>query len=176
MDRKDLKITRARLVANNKLELQFEQAIQRDGARPQSILGLMNKSDDAFTTNGNYHCWYNGPTADVAALFGVDAEGLVNVKDEKELNIVNPKVQDQDINLQITEVTEDYFNDYEKDNASAWKSRGANGELIKHKGKKIAIRTDVVLGAPKHIFLEADAPVTVAAQPVVAPVSAEVEV
>lgn len=154
-------LVQARKVNGNKIQLEFaEKMVTPD--RPQSLLSVFNKSDDRFSQSGGARrCWLTSEPSDAAKNLGVDFENAkytttVEGYEVLPLNILNPTMDGNRIRVQITEtVTPTPWQSDNKERAA--KRRGAEGEFITHKGQHIFSNTDVVLGEPKHTFLEADA-------------------
>jgi hypothetical protein len=72
------------------------------------------------------------------------------------IGILNPTINGKHLRLQITEtITPRSEWDTENIEAAA-KRKGKDGDFITHKGYHIFTMTDMVLGEPKHTFLEAD--------------------
>lgn len=153
-------ILNARKVKGNKIQLEFAERLSTPDS-PQSLLSAFNKSDNRFSqSSGVRRAWLTSEPSDASELLNVD---LVNAKyivneDGREvhaLNILNPTMDGQRMRVQIVETTTP--TEWQTDNLErAAKRKGADGEFITHKGQYIFSNGDVVLGEPKHTFLEAD--------------------
>ena len=153
LEGKELLITEARKVRGGKVQLTFAQKISNPNVRPASIAGLINASDERFTqSSGARYAWMAGTPEDIQKVLGIDVSDLVNEGDKKELNILDPKIGDEKLNIQITEV--DTPTEYEEQNfETAAKRAGRDGDFILTKeGKYIFVRSTVVAGEPKHFF------------------------
>lgn len=157
-------IVQAIKVNGGKIQLEFAERMSTPD-RPQSLLAAFNKSDDRFSQSaGARRCWYSVQPEDASELLGVDLTNLKyttmtvgdRTKEVSPLNILNPTIDGQRVRIQIKETTTPTGWQADNIDVSA-KRRGAEGEFITHKGMHIFSNTDIVLGEPKHTFLEADA-------------------
>jgi hypothetical protein len=153
----EILLVSARKVNGGKYQLTFAQKISNPHARPASIVGLLNSSDDRFSSDSlgkPRYAWISGEAADIKSSFGIDLSDLENVGDEKELNILNPTVKGSPLNIQITETTEG--TEYDVANfATRAKRAGKDGEFIlSMKGEFIYVKSTVVPGEAKHIFIK----------------------
>ena len=154
----DLLIVEARKVRGGKVQLAFAQKVENPNARPSSIAGLLNASDERFNAPGKPRYAYMGGTAqDIKASLGIDVSGLQNEGDTMDLSAdpkaFNPEIGGKKLNIQITETTQG--NEYELANIEkAAKKAGAEGEhILTQKGEYIFMRATVVAGQPKHVFI-----------------------
>ena len=153
----------------NKVQLEFAERVRSVEGSAGSLLGMLNKSDDRFSS-GARRAWITSEIADVAELLdinvGDDADWTLTDtgKDVLPLGILNPKIHGMRMRLQIQETVEP--NEWQADNIeTAAKRKGADGDFITHKGQYIFSNTNVVLmngdDNPEHVVLTADtAPVT----------------
>lgn len=154
LEGRELLITEARKVKGGKVQLTFAQKVQNPNVRPASIAGLLNASDERFTQSGGVrYSWMAGTPEDIKNALGIDVSDLQNEGDKKELNILNPTIQGEPVNIQITEVTTP--NEYEEANFETMAKRaGKNGDyILSTEGKYIFVRYTVVAGEPKHAFI-----------------------
>jgi len=153
---KEMLLVSAKKVNGGKVQLEFAQHVSNPNARPGSIVGLLNSSDDRFSNSlgGPRRAWLAGEPADIQAKLGIDVSDLVEVGAMKELNIVNPMISGYSLNIQVTETTEGTQYDVENFETRA-KRAGKDGDFITTaSGEYIYTRTTVVLGEPKHVFIE----------------------
>ena len=157
LEGKEMLLVSARKVNGGKYQLTFAQKVDNPHARPASIVGLLNKSDERFASDGlgkPRYAWISGEAADIKAAFGIDVSDLTNVGDQKELNILNPKAQGQDLHIQITETTEGSEYDVQNFETRA-KRAGKDGDFILTPvGEFIYVKSTVVAGEPKHVFIK----------------------
>lgn len=152
----EMLLVSARKVNGGKYQLTFAQKVNNPNARPASIVGLLNASDERFASDGlgkPRYAWISGEAADIKATFGLDMSDLTEVGDQKELNILNPTVKGMPLNIQITETTEG--TDYDIANFETRAKRaGKDGDFITTPaGEYIYVKSTVVAGAPKHVFI-----------------------
>ena len=153
LEGREMLLVAARGVKGGKVQLSFAQKVDNPNARPASIVGLLNASDDRFSLSGKArYAWMSGEPQDIKNTLGLDcfnmAEGEI-----KELNILNPQIQGKDLNIQITETTQG--SEYDIANVETRAKRaGKDGDYILTKdGNFIFVKTTVVLGEPKHEFI-----------------------
>jgi hypothetical protein len=153
LEGREMLLVAARGVKGGKVQLTFAQKVDNPNARPSSIVGILNASDDRFNLPGKArYAWMSGEPNDIKSSLDIDvfnmAEGEV-----RELNIVDPKIQGQDLNIQITESTEG--SEYDIANVETRAKRaGKDGDYILTKdGHFIFTKTTVVLGEAKHVFI-----------------------
>ena len=153
-------IVQAREVANGKVQLECAEKL--DSGKSNNPLSMFNASDKRFTSNAR-RAWLTVQPADAEALLELPAGTLTQGYSEndyghsvKPLNILNPKVGETDLRVQITETIQP--TEYQMMNLeSAAKRKGKDGDFITCKGKYIFSNSDVVFGEATHTFLEADA-------------------
>jgi hypothetical protein len=159
----------------NKVQLEFAERVRSVEGSAGSLLGMLNKSDDRFSS-GARRAWITSEITDVAELLdinvGDDADWTLTDtgKDVLLLGILNPEIHDMRMRLQIQETVEP--NEWQADNIeTAAKRKGADGDFITHKGQYIFSNTNVVLmkgnEAPEHTVLTADSVAVKAATPIV---------
>lgn len=156
-------IVQARKVKGNKVQIEFAEKLASE-ERPQSLLSVFNKSDNRFSqAGGARRYWMTSEPSDASKLLNVDLINanyeVVTVNDKVQeifpLNILNPTLDGKRMRIQVSETTVPKpWQEANLDRAA--KRAGAEGEFITHKGQYIFSNTDVVLGEPKHTFLEAD--------------------
>jgi hypothetical protein len=155
LEGKEMLLVSAKKVNGGKIQLEFAQHISNPNARPSSIVGLLNESDDRFNNaqGGPRRAWLAGEVSDIQGKLGIDLSSLVNVGDSKELNVLNPTIKGMALNIQITETTEGTEYDVQNFESRA-KRAGKDGLFITTmKGEYIYTRTTVVLGEAKHTFI-----------------------
>jgi len=149
----------------NKVQLEFAERVRSVEGSAGSLLGMLNKSDDRFSS-GARRAWMTAEISDVAELLdinvGDDADWTLTEtgKDVLLLGILNPEIQEMRLRLQINETVEP--TEWQAENIdTAAKRKGADGDFIKHKGQFIFSNTNVVLmngdDTPEHVVLTADA-------------------
>lgn len=149
----------------NKVQLEFAERVRSVEGNAGSLLGMLNKSDDRFSS-GARRAWITSEIADVAELLdinvGDDAEWTLTPegKDILPIGQLNPTINGMRMRLQISETVEP--TEWQAENIdTAAKRKGADGEFIKHKGQFIFSNTNVVLmngdDTPEHTVLTADA-------------------
>ena len=137
----------ARKVANDKLHLEFAEII-KSGTQIVSVLALLNKSDDRFSSNAR-RAWVTAEPSDATEYFGVDfgptAGWYASERGEMlDLDILNPTMDGIRCRVIIDETTE--ATDWQQDNvAVAAKRKGKDGEYITHQGAYIFSNTLVTL-------------------------------
>jgi len=153
--RKNLTITAAKVINGGKIQLEFQQELTLPNAQPKNILSLMNASDERFKqSNGKAFAWMSGEPSDISALFKIKLDELVNPGDSIELKIVNPKIQDTELNIQLVETTNG--TDYDNSNIEKTAKRaGKDGDyIVTADGEFIFRKTTVVMGNPQHVILK----------------------
>jgi len=151
----ELLLVSAKRVSGDKVSLCFAQQVVNPNSRPQAITSLLNKSDDRFTQTANArYAWITGAEADILAQFEIDCSDIPEKGDEKEVGMLNPKVNGEYCNIQITETTDG--NKYEVENSEKTAKRaGKDGDFIySADGKHIFTRATVVLGKAQHVFMK----------------------
>ena len=143
----------ARGVKNGKVQLTFAQKISNPNMRPTSITAVLNASDERFTQDDKpRYAWHSGEKADIKKALGVDVDALAE-GETKELGILNPEINGQMLNIQITETTEG--DEYDVANFETRAKRaGKDGDFITTEdGALIYVRASVVPGPAKHVFI-----------------------
>lgn len=139
----------AKGVANGKISLKFAELISNPNLRPSSIVGKLNASDDRFNQEPAKprYAWMTGEPADIKEYLGVDVSGLAEGQEQ-----FIGKVLDE-LSIQITETTEG--SDYDMENIDTRAKRaGSDGDFIySEDGKHIFVKSTVVEGDAKHVFL-----------------------
>ena len=139
-------LVNARKVSNDKLHLEFAEIINAT-TKPMSALGLLNKSDERFSSSAR-RCWLTAEPADAADVFGVnfgsDAAWEMTPKGEVlELNILNPSHLGERFRVIVQETTEP--TEWQAENLEkAAKRKGKDGGYITHNGDYIFSNTDVI--------------------------------
>jgi hypothetical protein len=155
LEGKEVLLVSAKKVGGGKVSLCFAQKISNPHARPASITGLLNQSDDRFGADSlgkPRYAWITGEPKDIEAHFGIDLSDLQAEGAVKELNILNPSIKGASLNIQITETTEG--SDYDVANFQTRAKRaGAGGDFIMSEGKFIYVKSTVVAGDAKHVFI-----------------------
>ena len=149
----DMLLVSAKKVKGGKIQLCFAQKVDNPESRPSSIAGLLNKSDERFTQSGKpRYAWISGEAADIQAQLGVDVSGLTEVGAEMEIGQLNPSIEGQKLNIQITETTEGSAYDVENF-ATRAKRAGKDGPFIcTADGEYIYVKATVVAHEAKHSF------------------------
>jgi len=142
----------AKGVNGGKVSLEFAQSVDT-GKESTSLTGLLNASDERFNQSAPRRAWHTGQPQDIKAIFGIDVAGL-GLGEVLEIGELNPKVNGKPLNIQIVETTEG--TDYDIANFDTRAKRaGKDGEFITTpKGDYIFQKLDVVIGEPKHRFIE----------------------
>jgi hypothetical protein len=154
LEQGEMLLASAKKVKGGKIQLHFAQKIDNPNVRPQSIVGLLNASDDRFTQTGKpRHAWVSAQPEDASKLFGLDFSSLTAEGQEMEINKLSPSINGQALNIQITETTQG--NEYEVANFETMAKRaGKDGDYILTKdGEYIYVRASVVPGNASHAFL-----------------------
>tara|TARA_R100001594_G_scaffold50780_1_gene84094 strand:+ start:40 stop:630 length:591 start_codon:yes stop_codon:yes gene_type:complete len=149
----------ARKVKNDKIHLEFAEIINNQSA--VNVLGMLNKSDDAFSNRAR-RAWVTAEPSDATEYFGVDFGPTANwyMTDKGEmldLNILNPTMNDVRCRLLIQETIEG--TDWQNENIeTAAKRKGKEGDYITHLGAYIFSNTSIVLSETdvQHQILEPD--------------------
>jgi|TARA_Y100000310_G_scaffold272511_1_gene287516 hypothetical protein len=156
----------ARKVSNGKIQLEFAEVIQTSD-RPVNVLGLLNKSDERFSTRAR-RAWVTAEPTDASEYFdinfGDDGTWYMGTTPSgksaelMDLAILNPSINDFRCRLQVLETTEP--TDWQSENVdTAAKRRGKEGDFITHKGDYIFSNTNVILSNSDeitHVFLDSD--------------------
>ena len=153
--RNELTLVSAKMVNGGKAQLAFIQELSLPNAQPKNILAMLNKSDDRFKqTNGKTYAWVSGEVSDIEETFNLELTELVNVGDVQELNISNPTIQGQELNIQLTETTKG--SDYDLGNIETTAKRaGKDGDyIVTADGEFIFRKTTVVMGNPSHTVIK----------------------
>ena len=156
----DTLLVNARKVKNNKIHLEFAEIISAT-TKPMSALGLLNKSDERFSSSAR-RCWLTAEPADASDVFGVnfgnDADWEMTPKGEMlELNMLNPVVDGERVRVMVSETTEP--DAYQADNIETRaKRKGKEGDFIKHNGDYIFSNTLVIITneVVEHVLLTSD--------------------
>ena len=149
----EMLIVSARGVKGGKVQLTFAQKITNPNLRPGSIVGMLNKSDDRFTQEAKPRfAWIAGEKSDIHAALGIDLSALAE-GDTKDLNVLNPMVDGEALNIQITETTAG--SDFDVANFETRAKRaGKDGDFILDSaGEYIYVKSTVVPGEAKHVFI-----------------------
>jgi hypothetical protein len=150
---KSLVLESAKGVKGGKVQLTFSQIVET-GKAPQSILGILNASDERFNQSKPRYAWLTAEPVDVNKSFGIDVSALQE-GEELIINMVDPRINgvDKPLNIQITETTEG--NQYEVANFEKTAKRaGKDGDFITSNGLYIYQRLTVVPGTPVHKLIE----------------------
>lgn len=147
----EIMLVSAKGTKGNKVQLEFAQIIPSTNTST-SILGMLNASDDRFNQTKARRAWVSGEKADIKKIFDIDVtsleEGVV-----LEIGKLNPTINNQPLNIQITETTKG--TDYDVANFEKTAKRaGKDGDFIlTSSGEYIYVKTDVVSGEAKHQFI-----------------------
>jgi hypothetical protein len=139
-----------------KVQIEIAEFV-RDPQRSVSALSLFNADDDRFSGKPR-RAWLVVSPAMLKTHLGVDLPvGFADGDEVIELNILNPMVGNQPLRIQIEEtLTPSEWQSLNIDKAA--KRAGKDGPYITHGGNYIFSNTTVVIGEPKHAFLEGDRP------------------
>ena len=150
-----LLLVTAKRVKGGKYQLEFAQKIANPNSRPQSIIGVLNASDERFNNPASSarRAWIAGTAVDIKKMLDVDVSDLAEVGAEKELNILSPTIAGNALNIQITETTKG--DEYDVANlAKTAKRAGKDGDFIySADGEHIFVKSTVVTGEANHVFL-----------------------
>lgn len=153
--RNKLTLEKARMINGGKVELTFTQVVETE-KKAKNILGMLNASDERFNV-GNPNktmAWVSAVPSDAEALFGIDFSSLENVGDEMELNVVEPKINGELLNIQIKETTKGSDWDFANLEKSA-KRAGKDGDFIMTADSEYIFRkASVVAGEPQHYIMK----------------------
>jgi hypothetical protein len=139
----------AKAVKGGKIQLEFAQNLQTR----VNVVSLLNESDERFTQSGPRRAWLSAQPADIKKHMNIDVTSLKE-GETQELNLLNPKLAGQPLNLQIVETTEGSQYDIENFSTRA-KRAGKEGPFILTKeGSYIYQNVSVVAGEPNHIFFK----------------------
>ena len=139
-------LVNARKVKNDKLHLEFAEVINAT-TKPMSALGLLNKSDERFTSSAR-RCWLTAEPSDATDVFGInfgnDAAWEMTEKGEVlELDILNPEHEGIRFRVIVEETTEP--TEWQADNLEqSAKRKGKDGDFITSEGDYIFSNTDVI--------------------------------
>lgn len=142
-----------------------------------SVLSLLNEGDERFDNTSKRHAWMKVTPQAMHKYFGLSIEQMNSMKvgDVLPLNIENPKIAGQPLSIQITE-SQNASNEYEVINwkkvakqvkvsdrvlsssrmpksSGLYDAAGEQGYFLKN-GKLIFSNATVVVGEPKHSFVE----------------------
>lgn len=146
----EILLVSARKIKGTKVELEFAQVVETESARPQSIIGLLNRSDDRFNQVRPIHAWISAEPKDATEMLGIDFSSLTEEGQSMELNVLNPTIAGQTLNLQITETTKGSEYDVANMETTA-KRAGKDGDyILTTNGEFIYRKVTVVTGQPKH--------------------------
>lgn len=143
----DCLLLSAHKTKTNKVQLQFAE---KKGANSSSVLARLNKSDDRFSSRAT-RCWLTVEASDVKELLGIDVslssdKWTINPKSKKEemeLNVLNPTIDDKLLRILVIETV--VGTDYEKANiATSAKRAGKDGDYIMHKNQHIFMHKEIV--------------------------------
>ena len=148
-------LSKVKAISGGKYQLEFAELIQNPTAKGgNSLVGLLNKSDDRFQAVKPRRAWISGEKSDIEGALGMEIADM-DQGDEKFLNIVNPEIGGQRVRVQIQESTEG--TDYQLANIDKQAKRaGADGDFITHGGEYVFSNTSPVVGEAKHVFLTSD--------------------
>lgn len=158
LNKGEILLVSAKAVNGGKVSLEFAQIIENESNSNNSILGLLNESDDRFNKSKPRRAWMNSMPEDIKKYLGVDVSDLTEVGMEKELNILNPTIAGQELNIQINETTEPKGKQGEylvKNFEQTAKRAGKDGEFILDKeGKYIYPIITIVQGPANHSIIK----------------------
>tara|TARA_R100001082_G_scaffold108080_1_gene82834 strand:+ start:643 stop:1185 length:543 start_codon:yes stop_codon:yes gene_type:complete len=148
-------ILSAKKVKGGKIQLMCAEKIKNPNLRPTSIVSILNKSDERFIAEAKPRfAWQSGEAEDIKNALGIDCSSLVNEGDVMEVNLLNPKINGEELHIQITETTKGDEYDFANLDTRA-KRAGKDGDFIlSAEGDYIFVKADVITGTPNHIFLE----------------------
>jgi hypothetical protein len=151
----DCLLLSAKRVGGGKIQLMFAEKITNPNLRPNSIVGLLNKSDERFTVEEKpRYAWHSGEVADIKAALGIDCSDLTEEGATKEIGMLNPAINGQPLHIQITESTSGDAYDVANFETRA-KRAGKDGDfIVSAEGAYIYVKSDVVQGEAKHVFLK----------------------
>ena len=149
-------LSKVKAIGGGKYQLEFAELIQNPTAKGgNSLVSLLNKSDDRFGAPKPRRSWISGEKSDIEDAFAMEIADMAQ-GEEKVLNVLNPEVGGARIRVQITETTQG--SDYQLENIeTSAKRAGKDGNFITHNGDYIFSNTAPVVGEAKHTFLKADA-------------------
>jgi hypothetical protein len=151
-------LSKVKAIKGGKYQLEFAEIVKNPTAKGgNSLVALLNKSDDRFAPDKPRRSWISGEKSDIEGAIGMELEDLAE-GEEKFLNIVNPEIGGERVRVQITETT--VGTDYQLDNIEKCAKRaGAGGDFITHNGEYVFSNTEPVIGKAQHTFLASDSAV-----------------
>jgi hypothetical protein len=144
-------------VAGGKIQIQFGEIV-RDPNRPIDAVGIFNASDERFTGPKARRAWMSAEPKEAKALIPqisdkIDACLAEEDGEAIECNYLNPTVGGERLRLQVRETT--VGTDWQMKNLErAAKYSPSNQRYLFHNKKSIFSRAVVVIGEPRHTFLE----------------------
>lgn len=149
-------------VKGGKVQLHFAERLETQD-NEINLLAMFNAGDDRFGSgNKARRCWWTVEPAAASHLLdinlGDDAAWTLNEsgKEVVEINMLNPVVSGKRMRVQIVETIEPQSEWDEENLDRATKRKGKDGDFITHQGYYIFTTSKMVLGEPKHVFLEPD--------------------
>lgn len=154
----------------NAEKIQFELV---EHVKEPTLLQMLNKSDDRFGGNKPRHAWMTAQKADFCTMFGVDPKTIEAATPEMsiDLNILNPKMGDKPLHVEVKEYTENEVIDmiasttsenvrtslqYLLDNKDTRaKRKGKDGDFIMSEGQHVFSLSEVSL-TQNHRFCPID--------------------
>jgi len=160
----DTLLVEAKQVNGGKVQIEFAEVIQTNTvSKGINLLGLINKSDDRFSSNAR-RAWMVSEAVDIGEAFGIDLGPNASwyAKDDTEfleLNVLNPTAQGYRARIVVTETIEP--TEYQAANIERKaKRKGKEGDYITHDGNYIFSNTTAVLTNENttnmHVFLAPD--------------------
>jgi hypothetical protein len=139
----------AKAVKGGKISLEFTQMVQRPNSST-SLTSLANASDERFNQSKPRHAWIVGEKSDFSALFGIDFSSLAEGESIDDINMVEPIVNGQMLNIGLIETTK--ATDWQLANLEkSAKRAGKDGDyIVTDKGDHIFTNPEVFVGEAKH--------------------------
>jgi hypothetical protein len=147
-------------VNGGKVQLQFAEKIDNGTQTTGNVLTMFNADDERFQRKAR-KAWLTAEMSNAEQLLGIDMSNLTFSPNEygkpaAALNVLNPVINGERMRVQITETVVPQ-SQYDVENVDTRaKRRGKDGDFILHKGQYIFTINEIVLGEPKHTFLESD--------------------
>ncbi len=168
-------LTNVRAVKGGKFQFEIAQAITAT-----SLVALLNSGDDRFNAPKERRAWLSATAQGLKEHLGIDVTGLKE-GEKRELNIPNPAIGGQPLNVQINEFTESEVIAKRQEAIEAGRKTSSYDFLLNNKAKaaKQIVKDEVtsylrkngelifsvpsiVTGAPTHKFEKHDSLATAA--------------
>jgi hypothetical protein len=181
-----VRIQKLKAVANGSFQLEVsDNEVVKPGQRP-NLLSMLNADDSRFANNSRL-AWIKTTPKQANEYFGIPLDVFDGLQEgeEVELNIENPKINGERLRVEVKERTEP-MDDWQSANTKrAAKSIEIKGTTLKAKGLNLSLnitedsvgqrgyfmtdagqliysKTEVIIGEPKHEFIDEETKVVLA--------------